>query len=282
MTLQIVLDELIQSFQNVGLEQPAFEARQLVQDCLHLSFAQLLSQPEREISAEALNRLHEWRDQRLAGVPLAYLSGHKGFYKYEFLIEPGVLIPRPETELVVETALRRIEDRSSMLTMADLGCGSGCIGLSLISELSELHLWGVDVSQKACEMTWRNAVELGVESRVKLNCKRVEDWSPGLNFDLIVANPPYIAPSDLRVEPHVRKYEPHEALFAGEDGLEAFLNWIPWARRHLSPKGIFVCELGAGQSRVVQDMLARNEFDQIQSERDLAGHERVVSAIKRK
>lgn len=281
MTLQAAIDDLIAAFSQAGEEYPQVEARQLVQECLSITFAQIMSHPEREIEPAKESVLKNWKEQRLAGVPLAYLSKHRGFYKYDFIVEPGVLVPRPESELIVETALRRIEDRQTpAFTAADLGSGSGCIGLSLVSELSEVRLWAVDSSATACAIAQRNAVQLGVQERVKVENRRVEEWDPGMHFDLIVANPPYIAENDPLVQPSVRRYEPPEALFSGEDGLEALRQWSAWALRHLQIKGIFVCEFGAGQGRVVQDLFAKTGFDSIQIERDLAGHERVISAIR--
>lgn len=280
MTLQGTLDELIATFQRAGLEQPQFEARQLVQECLGLSFAQLISQPERELAAADAAKVKAWGADRATGKPLAFLSGTKGFYKYEFSVEPGVLIPRPETELVVETALRRLDDAPTEAHAADLGCGSGCIGLSLASELSQLKLWSIDQSPKAVAVTTRNAERLGVSERVTIVNGAVESWSPGQHFDLIVANPPYIGTTDDRVDAHVRKFEPAEALFSGEDGLDAIKRWAPWARTHLKMHGLFVCEIGAGQSRSVQNLFRQNGFLDIQVERDLAGHDRVVSAIR--
>jgi release factor glutamine methyltransferase len=280
-TLQATLDDLVAAFRKAGFEDPSFEARQLVQEALGLTFAQMMSQPERPIDPAGGAKVKNWKAQRLNGVPLAYLSKHRGFYKYNFIVEPGVLVPRPETELVVETALRRIEDRElSVNTMADLGCGTGCIGLSLISELSFTELWAIDESEVACVVTRRNAEALGVSERVRIEKTRVQDWNPVPTFDLVVANPPYIALEDSRVEPGVRAHEPAAALFADEEGLEALRQWSEWALRHLQTQGIFVCEFGAGQGRMVQDIVARLGFENIQVERDLSGHERVISALK--
>ena len=153
-------------------------------------------------------------------------------------------------------------------------------GVSLASELTQLKLWSIDQSAKAVEITTRNAERLCVADRVTVLNGAVETWSPAVQFDLIVANPPYIGVADDRVEPHVRKYEPAEALFSGEDGLDAIKRWTPWARAHLKMHGLFVCEIGAGQSRSVQNLFRQNGFLDIQVERDLAGHDRVVSAIR--
>lgn len=282
MTLQEALNDLVQSFSQAQMADPHLEARQLVQECLQLTFAQLLSQPDRALSADDERRVRDWKNKRLRGMPLAYLAGHRGFYKYDFHVEPGVLVPRPETELVVEVALRRIDERGAAFAMADLGSGSGCIGLSVLAEMTELRLWALDASLKACEVTYRNALALGVDQRVKIENKRVEEWDPGLQFDLIVANPPYIAEGDPNVDPGVRAHEPAEALFAGEDGLAAVRSWTPWVLRHLKARGIFVCEIGAGQAGQVQEILTKEGFDDIQIDRDLAGIERVLSAIRKR
>ncbi|NJL25480.1 MAG: peptide chain release factor N(5)-glutamine methyltransferase [Calothrix sp. SM1_5_4] len=287
MTLQSAIEDLVHAFRQAGMEDPQFEARQLIQECLQLTFAQLMSQPDRELEPHKIAKLSDWKQKRVQGVPLAYLSLRRGFYKYEFAVEPGVLVPRPESELIVETSLRRMEDEGIRARRgADLGCGSGCIGLSLVAELSELELWSADASAKACEITRHNAAQLGVETRVRVENVKIEEWEPAdqagqaVKFDLIVANPPYIAFGDPRVQASVAKYEPQEALFSGTTGLEALDTWSRWAFAHLNPGGVYVCEFGAGQSQDVQRIMQEAGFTSIQIDRDLAGHERVASAFK--
>ena len=279
--LQDTLNEVAQTLAAASFEQAQFEARQLVQDCLDLTFAQLLSQPERELTPEQLTRLTFWTTERARGVPLAYLARRRGFYKYDFLVEPGLLVPRPETEMVVETALRRSEECARVINLADLGCGTGCIGLSLLCEMSQLNLWAVDRDPLAVKVTAQNAAALFLTERVTPVHAAVERWEPGRYFDMVVANPPYISENDTAVEKAVRKFEPAHALFSGEDGFEALRQWTAWANRNLKPGGLFVCEFGATQGRLMQDLLARHSFTNIQLERDLSGHDRVISALKR-
>lgn len=212
-------------------------------------------------------------------MPLAYLAGKKGFYKHEFLVERGVLIPRPETELVVEVALQRANEKT-VRNLADFGCGSGCIGLSLLRELPEATLWSIDSSVKACGLTAKNAVNLGVDERVFVHNKNVSDWKPKQALDLIVANPPYIAIGDVRVQSHVHQYEPHDALYSGVDGLDAVREWTGKAFAWLNKAGIFVSEIGAGQSTRVVEIMKDAGFEQIEVARDLAGIERVISGVK--
>lgn len=281
MTLRELIDETVATLDQAGMDQPSFEARQLVQEALDVTFAQIVSQPERAVDQATIAKIRDWGRARAEGQPLAYLSRRRGFYKNDFQVEPGVLVPRPETELVVETVLRRIDEADLKVdAVADLGCGSGCIGISLLTELSAARLFAVDVGEVAVRVTKRNAESLGVAERTTVERTRVDQWRPLHKFDVIVANPPYIAENDARVEPGVRMFEPHEALFSGEDGLEALREWSAWAWRHLEPGGLFVGEFGAGQSRPVQDILNKLGFAQVQVERDLAGIDRVISAFR--
>lgn len=281
MTLQALLDETIETLTRVGMDEAGFEARQLVQEALDITFAQVVSRPDRQIEAAPVAKIRAWARARAEGEPLAYLSRRRGFYKNDFEVEPGVLVPRPETELVVETALRRADDREDPVrAIADLGSGSGCIGLSVLCQFSVANLHAVDASEIACRVTGRNAERLGLSDRVHVERAMVQTWRPSVKFDLIVANPPYIAEHDQRVEPNVRKYEPALALFAAEDGLAAIREWSAWAYHHLEKGGIFVCEIGTGQSRAVEGILGALGFERRQVERDLAGHERVVSAVR--
>ena len=281
MTLQALLNETIDVLTKAGMDEAGFEARQLVQEALDVTFAQLVSGPDRTIDAGRVAKVQKWTRQRAEGRPLAYLSGRRGFYKNDFAVEPGVLVPRPETELVVETALRRADEREeSLRTIADLGTGTGCIGLSVLSQFSSAHLHAVDASDVACRVAARNAERLGLSERVTIERATVQAWRPPGKFDLIVANPPYIAPHDPNVDAHVRAFEPALALFAEEDGLAAIREWSAWAYRHLDKDGVFVCEFGAGQSPRVEEILAGLGFEQRQIERDLAGHDRVISAVR--
>lgn len=262
------------------LEDPGFEARQILCRILSVETADLVMMDDAEVATLAVNKARDWCEQRAKGVPLAYLTGVKGFYKFEFLVKPGVLVPRPETELAVEEALERTKG-IKVHAIADLGCGSGCLGISVLSELRDAELFAIDASLIACETTLRNAQSLQAEELVTVIHRRVEDWSPAKPLQLIVANPPYIAEGDANVERAVHEHEPHEALYSGADGLEAIRSWSAWASRGLSAGGVFVCEIGAGQSGVVGDIISQLDFKEIRTRKDLAGIERVVSAIKR-
>jgi release factor glutamine methyltransferase len=190
-----------------------------------------------------------------------------------------VLVPRPESELVVETALARVKERGlEILNLADLGSGSGILGLSLLGELPKARLTAVDVSPAAARVTSINADALNLKSRMQMIEAAVESFTPAHDFELVVANPPYIAYDDADVQPSVVDHEPHEALFAADNGLAAIRGWSAWAHANLVSGGIYVCEIGAGQSAAAEDIMSKLGFRDIRVAKDLAGHDRVVSA----
>jgi release factor glutamine methyltransferase len=264
-----------------GFDDPGFEARQLISGVLNLSAGELLMREHQELGPDIVKKSRHWAAERVRGVPLAYLTGKKGFFKYEFFVEPGVLVPRPESEHAIEVALRRTsEQKLHIKNLADLGSGTGILGLSLLVEFPAAHLTALDISAVAARVTRRNAEKLSVGDRFTMVEKAVEDFVPSEKFDLVVANPPYIAKGDANVQPSVVAHEPHEALFADGNGLGAIARWSRWVSLHLAPGGIFVCEIGTGQSAEVRDIMSGLNFREIRVEKDLAGHDRIVSAVR--
>jgi len=279
MTISEALSLITEAFKSNGFDQPQFEARELLKGVAALSSAELITREGSELTAEQDKNLKEWTEKRLKGVPLAYLTKEKGFFKHVFKVEPGVLVPRPETELVVEVARRRASSLPMQIRqIADLGAGSGCIGLSLIADWEDTKLWCVESSPRAGSLIVTNAELLKVYERVHVDCIAVESWDPETTFDLIVSNPPYIPLNDPKVQKSVHDHEPHAALYSGADGLDAIRNWLPKARKLLNPGGLCVFEIGAGQSSAVGAIMIQAGFNNIEFNRDLAGHDRVVSA----
>jgi len=220
-------------------------------------------------------------ERRLKGEPLAYLLGEKGFYKDIFEVCPGVLIPRPETELLVEKGLEFLKTtKAAQPKIFDFGCGSGCLGLSLLREMPQAVLTGFDVSAVAVEVSRRNARRLQLSQRASFVQKSIQDLEFQESADLIVANPPYIAPTDPQVEPHVAAYEPHLALYAEENGFHEIRVWSEQAFRLLKANGMFVMEFGFGQEHQVDEILQSFGFRPILFYKDLAGVVRAVSAQK--
>jgi len=188
--------------------------------------------------------------RRLSHEPVAYITGHKEFWSLDFDVGPGVLIPRPETETLVEQALRELGDRTRSYRLLDLGTGSGCLLIALLKELSNATGIGVDASADALAVASTNLLRHGLVNRAALVAGGW-DAAPG-QFDLIVANPPYVRSGDLQaLPPDVRDNEPKEALDGGPDGLDAYRSLAFLLPRYLSSTGIALLEIGAGQHQVV-------------------------------
>jgi release factor glutamine methyltransferase len=220
--------------------------------------------------------------RRLAREPIAYILGEKEFWSLPFKVGPAVLIPRPESETVIEAALAALPERQAALRILDLGTGSGCLLLALLSELPNATGLGVDVSAAALEIAEANAHRLGLAGRARFE-KRT--WGAGLDrrFDLVVSNPPYVSEADrAKLQPEIRDFEPQEALFAGPDGLEAYRALAPECARLLRPAGFLVLEIGQGQGDPVARILDRHDLVVTGRYRDLAGIERCLIASGRR
>ena len=255
-------------------DEPRREAEVLLGAALGRNRAWLLANPERRIlDCEATDRYEAYLTRRAHGEPVAYLLGEKEFWSLPLRVGPGVLVPRPETELVVERALAHWPHDAALAAL-DLAAGSGAIALALASERPHGTIVATDDSPLAVAATRGNAAQLGLEGRVPVAQGAWFEPVSGRTFDLIVSNPPYIASGDPRVEPSVRRYEPPEALFAGPTGLEALRLIVAGAPAHLRPDGWLVVEHGDTQGAAVRSLFIGAGFDAVQTFRDLAGHER--------
>lgn len=267
------IQETKQIFSNTASEQ---EAHWLLMDVLKCSFADLVINKERVLTEYEIKQFREFAQLRKTGMPLAYVLGHQDFFKYRFFVNQNVLIPRPETELIVELA----SAHGPFKNIADLGTGSGCIGLSLLKEYEEARLWACDISEKALEVFSRNAESLKLADRVTTAFGSVTNFTFHEAFDLVVSNPPYIAELDSRLESDVLKYEPAQALFAPENGLAYYKQWSVWASHALQKGGMALFEIGIGQQNEVTEFFKTAGFEQVKIYKDLFGVERVVCATK--
>jgi release factor glutamine methyltransferase len=248
--------------------------------------AWLYAHPEFELSPEAAAAYAELIERRSQGVPTQYLTGRQEFWGLEFEVGPGVLIPRPETEHVIEVALERLSARrADPLRIADVGTGSGCIAIALARELPGAEIVATDISAAALGYAHRNAAHHGVSKRIQfleadlLEAAMEASGRAESHFDMIISNPPYIGRNDAGSLPReVREHEPAEALFAGDDGLRIYPALIDEAARKLSPNGILVLELGYNGAQYVGSLLSASQWTDLRVTRDLAGIERVVSA----
>lgn len=275
MRLVEATQKITELFEKNSLANAAKEAEFFVRDVLNISLTDFVLQKDKALSPQQIAELLPKAQRRASGEPLAYIVGHKDFFKERFVVNPSVLIPRADTEVLVEEALRiaPIPKR-----IADLGTGSGCIGLSLLQEWPQSHLIAFDVSQEALLVAQENARNLGLLQRVEFVCGDVLTHNFTELFDLVVSNPPYISPDDTRLENTVKLHEPHAALYAEEDGLFFYKRWTVWAKKHLCEGGWLIFECGEGQAVELQSICLQNGFKNIKIIKDLASKERVVAA----
>jgi len=242
--------------------------------------AYLHAHPESKLSAEEQRRYDHALDERERGVPAQYITGHQEFWGMDFIVTPDVLIPRPETEHVIETVLRgvgRAPLLAALLRIADVGTGSGCIALALARELPSAEIHATDISSAALEIARANASRLQLEARVQFHQADLLQGFESRGFDLVVSNPPYVGASEEdQVQLEVRKYEPRNAVFAGPTGLEVIARIIPQARESLKPGGWLVMEISGTIAERVRGLLA--DWDEVEIANDLQGIPRVAAA----
>ena len=255
-------------------DEPRREAEVLLGAALGRSRAWLLANPDEVIlDCEATDRYEAFVTRRARGEPVAYLLGEKEFWSLPLRVGPGVLVPRPETELVVERALGHLPpDRD--LDVLDLASGSGAIALAVAVERPRCRVVATDLAPAAVEATRENALRLGLGDRVAVLRGAWFNPFAGHRFDLIASNPPYIAADDARVESGVRRYEPAEALFSGPTGLEALQAIAAGAPKHLRPGGWLVVEHGDTQGAAVRALFTAAGFEDVRTFPDLSGLER--------
>lgn len=268
---------LAREFRLRGLDAPELDARILVGHALGLDHAALAAQSGRALAAEEAHALAGFAARRLAREPVARILGRKEFWGLPFKLNAETLLPRPETETVVEAALAEVGDRDrAPLRIADLGTGSGALLLALLSELPHARGIGSDISPGALACARDNAAALGLADRAAfVAC----DYGAAFNgpFDLLVANPPYVARTDLAaLQAEVRDFDPRCALDGGPDGLDEYRAIAPQGRRLLAPAGVFVVELGFGQLAAVRAIFAAAGLAPVAERHDLSG---VVRAL---
>lgn len=253
------------------------DAELLLEYVTGLARTSFRSAPERELPAHAGWSFQQLVKRRLKGEPVAYIRGQQEFWSLLFEVTPAVLIPRPETELVVERALEHL-DQSTAARVADLGTGSGAIALAIASERPAAQIVASDMSKDALAVAMRNIARLQIPNVTLLQ----SNWCAALQgpFDLIAANPPYIAVDDPDLAAEVRRYEPTTALLSGRNGLDALEQIASTAPRYLASGGWLILEHGWKQAAAVRDLLVRNGFTRVRSYADLAGHERVTEGCR--
>lgn len=241
----------------------------------------LLSQDELELNEQALNEWKSLESKRLLGEPIAYLIGKRGFYNIELYIAPGVLIPRPETELLVEVGLQEINRLNAPAKILDLGTGSGAIALAIAHEAPQAIVTATDQSHEALEIAKANAKQLKVADQVQFfQGSWYTALQAGTTFDVILSNPPYIDSQDPHLKQGDLRFEPLSALTDHQNGLSCLEMIISEAKQHLNPNGLIAVEHGFDQSDAVVALMKLAGLSNIQTHLDLAGHYRVASGRK--
>jgi release factor glutamine methyltransferase len=257
-------------------KHPRRDAELLLEHVLGCDQTALLTHPERILSVEESEQFDRLVERRLASEPMQYLTGKQEFFGLRFEVSPAVLIPRPETEHLVQAVLERFA-REDAVRIVDVGTGSGAIAVALAHALPRSRVTAVDLSPAALEVARRNAERHGVIDRLILLPSDLLAAVKSEVFDAVVANPPYIAEEEV-LEPQVANYEPHSALYAGPTGLEIYERLIPQAARVLKPGGWLMLEIGYGQSTAVQNLM--HGWAGVTLVNDLQGIPRVVLGQK--
>jgi release factor glutamine methyltransferase len=266
---------------SAGLGDPRRLARRLVATALAISPAEVFCHSDRSVEPRETDRVRHMLSRMAAREPLSRILGRREFWGLDLTLSAATLDPRPETETIVEAVLRRTPDRRAPLRFLDLGTGSGCLLLALLSEFPRASGLGVDIVEAAAATAARNAAALGLAERALFV---VADWASAVSgkFDGVVANPPYIATAELALlPPEVACYDPRRALDGGEDGLAAYRAITADLPRILAPGGIFAAEVGVDQAQPVAEIIAAQGLSIEAIEKDLAGIMRCVIASYR-
>lgn len=295
MKVKEVFEKSLQFLKDRHIETPRLETELLIASVMQTDRVGIYLKFDAPLSKPEIDQLRDLILRKSKGEPTAYLVGEKYFFNRPFFVGPGVLIPRPETEEIVEHALEsilnnRLLPEQGSLAVADLGCGSGCIGLSLGLELLKsrpslsLTVEMIEKSSEALVYAEKNCQRLVPEEdreKFRVLHSSVENWNPQKKFDFILANPPYIDPKDLDVSETVKRFEPAAALFAEGQGLQSIESWLYKALLVLAPQGEIYFEIGHRQGEQVKNLFeATKAFDSVQVLKDFNKKDRFIKAVK--
>ncbi len=277
MQMKQALRDAIARLEEHHIGSPRMNAEVLLMFVLGCDRAYLYGHPERELSGDEEARYAEALEQRARGVPAQYITGHQEFWGLDLIVSPAVLIPRPETEHLVEAVLE-ICKTIERPRIVDVGTGSGCVALALASELPQAEIHATEISEDALEIARANAARLQLAARVTFHRADLLEGLTG-EFDIVASNPPYVGESEYdKVQLEVRKFEPRCAVFAGQEGMDVIRRLAPQARAMLRAGGWLAMEIGYSQEAAVRGVLG--EWAEVRAVPDLQGIPRVVLARK--
>jgi release factor glutamine methyltransferase len=264
----------------IGIDQPAIDARLMLEAAAEVSRLEIVTDPYREMTPEQEAVYDSYLERRSRREPVSLILGRKGFWKIMLNVNSSVLTPRPESEVIVDEALKAFPEHMAF-NILDLGVGSGAILLSILAERPAAKGLGVDISEDALAVARENAANLDLDGRTAL---LRGDWAAGLGdagFDLVVANPPYIPSAVIEtLDPEVRDHDPRLALDGGEDGLDPYRILAPEILRVLKPGGLFAVEIGHDQSAAVEALFRQAGAAHVRTIKDLGLRDRVVAGSK--
>ena len=275
-TLGSAFEQAFQMLKEAGVGEARLDARLLVAHATENETATIFGFPERPIENQQVLLLEASLQRRIAREPMAYILKTREFWSLPFIVSSDTLVPRPDSETLIEAVLEHIPETRRNLSILDLGTGSGCLLLSLLSKFSNAIGIGVDASEAALDIAKQNAAALGLEERATFV---VSDWTEKVEdqFDIVIANPPYIPSSDIpNLEADVAQYEPLSALDGGANGLESYRKILRQLPKVLMDDASIFLESGAGQASAVSEMVREIGFQHIETKKDLAGIERCV------
>ncbi len=287
-TIQKLLNWTVKHFTEKGIDSPRLSAELLLSDVLGLKRIELYTQFDKAVSTEQLERLRELVDRASQDEPIAYIVGKTEFYSLELEITPDCMIPRPETELLVERAIEFLRTRSGKQFVCDLCTGSGCVAAAVAKNYTDAEIIATDISDAALKIAARNIERYQLQGRIKLLCGDLFDpIMPQLDvgkFDLIVCNPPYVSTGEFeKLNKNVKDYEPRSALFGGDDGLDICRRIIEEADKFLKAGAALMLEVGYRQGPAVKELLERGDcFGQITIEKDVHDNDRIAVGKKQK
>jgi len=280
-TILELINETTGYFKKKGIESARLDAELLLAHCLGIGRIQLYIAFERTLTEAELAAYRELVRRRASGEPVAYLIGYREFWSIKIRVQHGVLIPRPETELLVEETLRILKSEDRGAAVLELGTGSGAIAIALAKEIKNSVIYAGDISPAALDVARQNIAEQGLQERIRLVCGNgPAPFKQVALFDLIISNPPYICSRSIpALAPEIKDHEPVQALDGGDDGLTFYRQWIPQMPALLRRGGRAVLEIGAEQSEAVSQLFRdAGAFAEIAVKKDHAGHTRSVIA----
>jgi release factor glutamine methyltransferase len=267
-------------FNKKAIASARLDAELLLAHCLGIDRIQLYIAFERPLTEAELSAFRELVRRRAAGEPVAYLTGYREFWSLKIRVRHGVLIPRPETELLVEEGIKMLKTCDREAAVLELGTGSGAIAVALAKEIKNSMTYATDISPSALAVARQNISEQGLQERIRLVCgNSLAPFRKSPLFDLIISNPPYICRGEIAtLAVEIKDHEPLQALDGGDDGLVFYRQWIPHMPHLLRAGGGVILEIGAEQADAVSQLFRDAGFPDVVTEKDYAGHSRAVIA----